>query len=419
MRRIPDAEDAAVEPAAAFRAFHLPLSGAERHAVARKLAADIEARAPAFTARQATRPGRIRLGVLSPDLKEHLNGHLLLPLFQLLDRERFELHAYSLSPDDDSDIRRQLVASAERFTDLHALGDGEAAATIQRDDIDILIDAGGHTSGGRFGITARRPGRVQCIYLGFAGSLASTRVDFAITDRIVASDAAEWSEICVDLPHTYYLYDFRVPPPAIGLTRREYGLPEKAFIYCAFHKAEKISPDTFLLWTRILRLVPSSVLWLLALPEAAQRNLRREAVAHGIDPARLHFAPYDSRDRYLARQRLGGLLLDAVHHSAMTTACDAFAVGLPMLALRGAAMAARAGESLLRAAGLPELVCFDKEAFVAEAVRLASDLPRLETYRQRLEARDAPLFDTSGRVRELENAFLEMLQQSDLRPVGL
>jgi predicted O-linked N-acetylglucosamine transferase (SPINDLY family) len=82
-------------------------------------------------------------------------------------------------------------------------------------------------------------------------------------------------------------------------------------------------------------------------------------------------------------------------------------------------MAARAGESLLRAAGLPELVCFDKEAFVAEAVRLASDLPRLETYRQRLEARDAPLFDTSGRVRELENAFLEMLQQSDLRPVGI
>jgi predicted O-linked N-acetylglucosamine transferase (SPINDLY family) len=149
------------------------------------------------------------------------------------------------------------------------------------------------------------------------------------------------------------------------------------------------------------------VLWLLALPAAAQRNLQRQAAAHAVDAQRLVFAPFDSRDRYLARQRLGDLMLDAVHHNAMTTACDALAAALPVLTLRGTAMAARAGESLLRAAGLPELVAADADTYVAQALQLAASPPRLAEFRRRLAARAGPLFDTAARVRELEAAFLQ------------
>lgn len=408
MRHIPEAPEALVEPAAAFMACHLPLSGTERLAVATHIAKEVEVRVGTLPACPPRRPGRIRIGILSPDFREHLNAYLLLPLFQLLDRAHFELYAYSLARDDGSDIRAQLKSSAERFISLDAVGDEEAAVAVRNDDVDILLDVGGHTTGARFSITARRPARVQCSYLGFPGSLGSTRVDYAITDAIVGCDAREWKEELVELPDTYYLYDFRRTVPEIPVTRSEYGLPESAFVFCAFHKPEKISPDTFLLWTRILRLVPSSVLWLPALPEAARRNLLREAANHGIAPTRMIFAPFDSRDRYLARQGLGDLLLDAIHHSAMTTACDALAAGLPVLTIRGDAVASRAGESLVRAAGLPELVCRDRETFVAQAVALASDRSRLLAYRERLLRRAAPLFDTPGRVRALEVAFLEI-----------
>ena len=411
LRRLPADAAEAVEPAVAFIAFHLPLSGAQRHAVAHHIAAGIEARIPALPPPRERHGVRIRLGVLSPDLREHLNAYLLLPLFEMLDRGRFELYAYALAPDDGSEIRARLAASADRFCELHARTDDEATATIRADGVDILLDAGGHTTGGRFDITARRPATIQAAYLGFAGSLGSTRVDYAIADAVIGSDPDEWSEKPIHLPHTYFLYDFRQPVPEIALRRRDYGLPDHAFVYCAFHKAEKISPDAFALWMRILGRTPDSVLWLLALSGAAQRSLRQHAEKLGVDPARLVFAPFDPRPRYLARQRLGDLMLDAIHHSAMTTACDALAAGLPMLSLRGAAAASRAGESLLRAAGLPELVCSDKETFVAEAVRLASDPSRLESYRQRLHARDAPLFDTAGRVREIEAALLSMWEQ--------
>lgn len=416
MQRLPGTTAAAVEPAVAFMAFHLPLAGEERHAIAHHVAAHIEARAPELPPPQAARHARIRLGILSPDLREHLNAHLLLPLVELLDRERFEVYAYSLAADDGSAVRGKLRAAADHFRDLEATTDQDAAARIRRDDIDILIDAGGHTTRGRFGITARRPARLQALYLGFPGSLGSKRVDFAIVDRVVGASADEWSETLVHLPHTYYLYDFRAPVPELGLSRQQYGLPQNAFVFCAFHKAEKISPDAFALWMRILSQAPRAVLWLLALPAVAQRNLQRQAAAHGVDARRLVFAPFDSRDRYLARQRLGDLMLDAVHHNAMTTACDALAAALPVLTLRGAAMASRAGESLLRAAGLPELVAADADTYVAQALRLAADPARLVAIRRRLSARAGPLFDTAARVRELEAAFLEIWQRGNRRP---
>ncbi len=410
-------ESIVVEPAIAYNALVAPLSGRERHAIARRVAARAEARVAPLPAPAPRQRQRIRVGVLSPDFRDHVVGYFLLPLFELADRSRFELFAYSLGPDDGSAIRRQLQAAAGAFRSLERLSDVDAAAAIRSDDIDLLVDVCGHMEGGRFAITLQRPARVQAAYAGFSGSLGSSRVDFAIVDRVVAPDEGEWTETLAYLPSTFYPYDFRAPAPQIALTRADYGLAEDAFVFCAFHNAHKITPDSFDLWMQVLRGVPSSVLWFRSLAEATRARLRSAAVACGVNPSRLVFAPFEpSRNpRYLARHRLGDLLLDALHHNAITNTCDALGTGLPVLTLRGTAMATRAGESLLRAAGLPELVAADREAFVQSAVRLASAGSRLPEYRDRLQRhrRTAPLFDTAGRVRELENCFEEMLQVSD------
>jgi len=402
-----------LDPALAFVAFHLPLDADERHAIARRAAKLVESRVAPLPLQRTRNRTKLRIGILSPDFREHLNAYLLLPLFELLDRNAYELYAYSLADDDGSAILRQLKKSADRFVELTALSDMAAAQRIRDDEIDILLDVGGYTTGGRFAITAQRPAPIQALYLGFAGSLGSDRVDYAIVDRVVApaQSSTEWSEARVYMPSTYYLYDFRGAVPDVAISRREYGLPEGAFVYCAFHKAEKVTPDAFDLWMRILAAVPRAVMWFLALPAAATANLRAAAKLRGVDPSRLHFAPFEpQRSRYLARQRLGDLMVDAVHHSAMTTACDALGAGLPLLSLHGSSMASRAAESLLRAAGLPELVATSPNEFLQQAVQLATDPQKLQRVRAKLEQNrhSAPLFDTVARIRELEAAFTEM-----------
>lgn len=409
------AGEAALEPAVAFMAQHAALTGTERLAIVRHIAARIEARIPVLAAPAARPARRIRVGILSPDYREHLQAYLLLPLFELADRRRFELHAYSLLPDDGSAVAGRIRAVADRFVDLHRLDDVAAARAIRADDVDILVDAAGYMTGARYAILAQRPARVQATLAGFPGSLGASRVDFALVDARIAPEAAEWSEKRLALPGSFFLYDFRTRPEGPLPTRADYGLPPDAFVFCAFHKPEKISPDSFALWARIVAAVPRSVLWFRALPEAAARNLRAQAAAHGLDPARLVFAPFEPfGPRYLAKHRLGDLMLDALHHNAITTACDALGAGLPVLTLPGHAPANRAGASLLHAAGLPELVAGDAESYVQTAVGLASSPQALAALKAKLAAHrgTAPLFDTAARVRELEAAFEAMLQTS-------
>ena len=401
---------AQLEPALSFAALHVPLTPQDRLALARRTASKIESTAPALPQVASSERAKVRVGILSPDFRDHLNARLLLPLFELSDRSRLEMIAYSLAADDGSAILERIKTAAARFVDLAPLSDASAAMRIRADGVDILVDVGGHTAGARFGIVARRPAPLQAQYLGFAGSLGSARIDYAIVDPVVAPEGSEseWSEALVRLPSTYYLYDFREQARQ-KVSRREYGLPDDGFVFCAFHKAEKISPESFELWMAMLRRTERSVMWFLSPSEAAVANLRSAAGARGIDPARLVFAPFESRERYLSRHSLGDLMVDAVHHNAMTTACDAMSVGLPLLTLKGNSMVARAGESLVRAAGLPELVAHDRGDFVEKAVRLASGRVELEALRARLAARrDAQLFDTPSRVSELESAFLQM-----------
>lgn len=417
MRDAAARQEAVLEPAVAFMALHAALDGTERHAVARRVSARLEPRVAVMAPPGPPHRERIRVGILSPDFRDHVLGYLLLPLLELSNRSRFEWFAYSLSADDGSAIRRKLFAAADAVRGLERLPDEQAASAIRQDDVDILLDVCGYMSGARLGITFRRPARVQASYAGFSGSLGSSRVDFAIVDRVVAPDPGEWTEKLVYMPNTFYLYDFRRITPGLAVTRADYGLPERAFVFCAFHGGQKVTPDSFELWMQILRDAPGSVLWFRALSERAQTNLRSAAAARGVDPVRLIFSPYEpsTNPRYFARQRLGDLLLDALHHNAITNACDALGMGLPVLTLKGASMASRGGESLLRAAGLPELVAPDREAFVREAVRIAGNAAAGSDYKRRLmDARHtAPLFDTAGRVRDIEACLEEILHVSD------
>ena len=392
-------------------ALHLPLASSEYHALARKVAAEIESRVVPLPPRaMATGQRRLRIGILSQGFRQHIDALLLLPLFELADRRRFDLYAYSLAPDDRSAARDRIRRNAHLFRDLSALSSADCAQQIRRDEIDILVDAVGYSEGGRFEIVAARPAPLQVLYLGFASTLGSTRVDYAILDQIVApaEQPADWSEKIVHLPDTYFLYDFRAPPKPLALRREDYGLPPDRPVLGAFHKAEKIDPESFSLWMKILGLRPSAVLWLLADSERTAANLRRAAREAGVDPARLLFCGREERECYLARLGLADFFLDALQHNAIVTACDCLAAGLPVLTRRGTTFTSRAAESLLRAARLPELVAADSDDYVRKAIELLDGGAAAVRRRLEQERGRAPLFDTPSQVRALEAAFTEM-----------
>jgi predicted O-linked N-acetylglucosamine transferase (SPINDLY family) len=389
-------------------------------ALQRRCAADYAARehpALAPVARPARAPGaRIRLGYLSADLHDHATAFLIAELIEHHDRERFEVIAYSYGAPSDGPMRRRLRAAFERFAEVGALTDAELAARLAADGIDIAVDLKGFTQGGRPGVLARRPAPVQVSYLGFPGTLGAPYVDYLIADAelVPAGQEHHYAERIVRLPDSYQPNDRQRALADEVPSRAALGLPDAGFVFCCFNNDYKITPEVFAVWMRLLAAVPGSVLWLFEANPDAAANLRREAAARGVAPARLVFAPRLPLAEHLARQQRADLFLDTLPVNAHTTASDALWVGLPLLTCRGAGFAARVAASLLRAVGLPELIVDDLAAYEATALALARDPARLAALRARLAAaRDgAPLFDAARTCRHLEDAYRTMHERA-------
>jgi protein O-GlcNAc transferase len=366
---------------------------------------------------------RLRVGYLSADFRAHPVTFLTTGLIEAHDRSFCEVYGFSASPSDESPEGRRLIGAFDRFIDVSALSDEGLCQEIGTAKIDILIDLGGHTKDSRMLALAQRPAPIQISYLGYPGSTGASFIDYIIADPFVVpgDEVQHYTEQVVYLPDCFQANDDkRLVAPSVP-TRAQCGLPERGFVFCAFHSAYKLNPEVFDVWMRLLAAVPGSVIWLTAATEA-HANLRREAQVRGVDPARLVFAGAAKYSDHLARQELADLFIDAWPYNGGTTASDALWVGLPVLTLAGRSYAARMAGSLLQAIGLSELITYSPEAYEALALRLAREPGLLETVRRKLAANigTAPLFDTARFTRHMEAAYAQMwqTQQRGERPRG-
>lgn len=358
---------------------------------------------------------RIRLGYLSADFQEHATAYLIAEVLEGHDRGRFHVSAYSTGRDDGGAMRRRLREGVEAFHDVAALSNRALAARIAGDGLALLVDLKGWTENHRQPAMACRPAPLQATWLGFPATLGADWIDYAIVDRVIAPPGADahYTEKLARLAHCYQPND-RERSIAEAPDRAAAGLPPRGLVLACFCQSMKITPEVFGIWMRALAAAPDAVLWLLQPIEVAAGNLRREAAARGIDPARLVFAPPLPLDRHLARYRLADLALDTFPYGSHTTASDALWAGCPQLAITGEVFAARVSTSIVTAAGLPELASPGLAAHEALLLRLCADAGARAALRAKLAAlRDtAPLFDTPRFVRHLETAYSTMVERA-------
>jgi predicted O-linked N-acetylglucosamine transferase (SPINDLY family) len=355
---------------------------------------------------------KVRVAYVSADFRDHAVARLAAGLFEHHDRLRFETAGISLVADDGSAMRKRLHGAFDRFIDADRQSDEQVAALIRNMEIDIVVDLMGFTSGCRPGILAFRPAPVQVNFLGYPGTMGASYVDYIVADRFVIPEEHRpfYSEKIVTLPDAYQCNDRQRAIADATPSRAELGLPADAFVYCCFNNSNKLTPEMFDVWMRLLQQVERSVLWLLEDNPAASRNLLREANARGVAAERLVFAPRVKPAEHLARHRAADLFLDTLPYGAHTTASDALWSGLPVLSCFGSTFAGRVGASLLKAAGLPELVADSLAAYEGLALKLACDRAALDDARKKLALnRDTcALFDTARFTRHFEAALMTM-----------
>ena len=364
---------------------------------------------------------KIRVGYFSADFRNHAVSILTAELFELHNKNSFEIVAFSFGGDDEDPMRLRLRQAFNQFIDVSGLSDKEIAKLSRGLCIDIAVDLGGYTARCRTGIFSYRAAPIQLSYIGYLGTMGAEYYDYLLADRIAIPEKLQknYSEKIAYIP-SYQANDRTRSISNKKFTKAELGLPEKGFIFCCFNNSYKILPATFDCWVRILNAAEDSVLFLYAENQWVEENLKKEAKERGMADSRLVFGKRMPNDEYLSRYQACDLFLDTFPYNAGTTASDALWAGLPVLTLMGESFASRVAASLLSAIELPELITNTQEEYETLAIELAKNTQKLAEIKRKLAENrlTTPLFDTPLFTQNLESAYIKMMDryQAGLQP---
>jgi predicted O-linked N-acetylglucosamine transferase (SPINDLY family) len=355
----------------------------------------------------------IRVGFVSGELRGHPVGYFLLDILAHMDRQHFELWAYSNNPISD-DFTALLQAQFNAWHNIRDLDDKTLIQTVRAHSPDILIDLGGHTGDGRLAAFAQRMAPVQVTWLGYWASTGIKAMDYFLADPLcLPKSSKQWfSERVYRLPHTRLC----MSAPRVNSVLAAGPCPSVAHGYvnlASFQKASKISREVLTLWTRVLLAVPHSRLRLqgrgVDTPEMREK-VRVVMEGAGVDPARIQMFAGDTLEAYLEAHNAVDLLLDTFPYCGGTTTAYALWMGVPTVTLEGDSILSRQGAAMLHLVGLSDCVAQDEDQYVAIAKRLAQDEARRGALRTNLRATalSSPLFNTFAFAQDFQTALQTM-----------
>lgn len=357
--------------------------------------------------RRKDRP--LRVGYVAPYFHRHVAAQFLLPVLSRHDSARVIVFCYSgvKFPDDVTQAFKDMNHS---WRDVAGLADDALARQIRADEIDILVDIALHMEGSRLLTFARKPAPVQVTWLGYPGTTGLTSIDYRLSDPYLdpagGSDAV-YSERTIRLPNTFWCYTPLGPTPEVS------GLPAQRtgeLSFGCFNNFHKVTRETLLLWSRVLRAVPDARLTILSQPGSHRQAVQRLFEDAGVSAGRIRFIARVAPDDYWRLYDGIDLCLDTTPYPGHTTTLDSLWMGVPVVTLAGPTVVGRGGVSILSNMNLTSLIARTEDEYVDIAAAIARDIDALAglraTLRERLRA--SPLMDATQFAADLEDAYARM-----------
>ncbi len=355
---------------------------------------------------------RLRIGYVSADLFGHAVSYFIESALKQHDSVNFDIFCYANVRTPDG-ITKRLQSYTNHWRQIHKMSAAEIAALVRKDEIDILVDLGGHTAGNRLDAMALRPAPIQATWIGYPNTTGLDVIDYRIVDPITDPEGPAddiHSETLWRLPKCFTCY---TPQSSIDESTVPPSEENGYITFGSFNNASKLSPQTIEAWARILKAVEGSRLLLKSVSLSDKGTYERftaQFAEYGISDDRLEFVGRLGSNEHLRLYDKIDIGVDPFPYNGTTTSCEALWMAVPIIALLGDRHAARVTASLLHQVGLGDLAGEDVDDYVAKAVALANDPERLRTIRQSLRKtmEESPLCDQQDHTRDLENAYRGM-----------
>ena len=364
-------------------------------------------------------PKIINVGFVSPDIRSHPVAYFVEPLWLNLDKNKYRIYFYDNFPTEDQ-ITKRFKTMVYSHVNISGKNDEQVVSQILEDEIHILVDMSGHTARNRLQVFARKPAPIQVTWLGHPNTTGLSRIDWRITDYFTDPSGNEinYSEKLCRIPTSIcYSPLVKYPEKRIDESYKVKETPALKNSYITFgtcNNLAKISPEVIIVWSEILNKIPNSKL-LIEAPGLHQKDfietIKEKFKNHGVQENRLILVNRVSSMQYLRYHEID-IALDPFPYGGGTTTCDLLWMGVPMVTMIGERPMSRAGYGILNQIGHPEWVANNNKEYIDIALKLGSDISKLNSIRLNLrnEFSKSLMMDSNAFVYSIDNAFDEMLR---------
>ncbi|MBL7185319.1 MAG: tetratricopeptide repeat protein [Phycisphaerae bacterium] len=354
---------------------------------------------------------RLKVGYISADFRAHPVAYFFEPLLDRCNRKALEVYGYGnvLVPDE---ITKRLGEKFDRYRDICGLDDRQVCRLIEQDQIDILVDLGGHTNDNRLTVLSYKPAPVQVTYLGYFETTGAEQIDYFLTDELNSPPESQrfHTEELVCLPDGFLCY--RPPDCAPSITPLP-AIQNGCTTFGMFGNNRKINPFILSLWAKVLENSENSKL-LLMFKGGQDRQIREHYLSQfeqlAIAPERVDVRGHRSVAEYLKAYGEVDIMLDTYPYNGGTTTCDALWMGVPVISLFGEHHMSRVGLSILTNLGMKPFIASTPAEYLARASTIDGNLHALAKIRASLRQRIAvsTLCDAGAFGNKVEAAYRKM-----------
>lgn len=362
----------------------------------------------------------LRIGLVSPDFRQHSCSYFIAPLLEHLDRDQFHVTCYSNSSMRD-DVTDRLQAWSDNWREIASLDDLALVDRIRSDHIDVLFDLVGHTAGNRLWALARQPAPLQISWLGYPGTCAVESIQWRLTDPMVdppGEPEGFHTEALWRMEAPFLCYRPHAILPALASSR----LPRRDPVLGSFNNYSKLSDTCLDAWGAVLGAMPEASLRIksrVLMEQACWEQFLHRMALRGVDRERIQVVTWKNDPATHLHDYLDiDIALDSYPYSGTTTTFEALLMGVPVVTLRGKRHASRVTASILTCLGLDPLIANDTQSFVTAVKQLARGemrhMPDSEGLRQALLASD--LCDGPSFARRFSAAVIDINNMSRVNP---
>lgn len=364
---------------------------------------------------------RLKIGYISQDFRQHSVAYFIEPIMRHHDHDQFEVFAYYNGIFVDATTER-LRGYCDHWREIYTLSDDELVDIVAQDSIDILVDLSGYTVNTRVLAFSRRLAPLQVTWIGYPNTTGLPAMDYRISDEFsdpLGTTEHLYSENIIRLPECFLCYQ----PPESSPDISELPAIENDYItFGSFNNPSKITEGTLKVWSEIFQQIPNAKLLLKSkvFNDKKMKSLTIDKFSKaGFDKNRILFLESSTGlVEHLDAYSQMDIALDTFPYNGTTTTCEALWMGTPVIVLAGECHRSRVGVSLLTATNLEELICSNEIEYVKKAVRLATEIKKIEYYKTNLrnQLSTSNLMNAERFTKHLENSYRSIWKEKCKHP---